>query len=475
MPAYQAEKSSSSTQGKDLAYGGSDDAGEQAEAQQRKGKNREDQCGQREVYPCRCGGKVGGEGENDCEGGAGNPILAQYQAQQEEYEKEEHGGEDGVANRSDDAGKFGAYTQHRVQRREQRLMVVAMERRVHNIAKVEDDAKDGAIEQIPADQRIGSTFRGVARPGNHGARPLAPHPGLQSRIEDPDETSVDEGATDTGPEVVDFPERGGVVHLQQFDGRQTEEINEAQPGSAAQVGASAANIEPDQDAGGDERNIDDCDEGQGRRAGGRGHAAGDGPWTDDAVEDGAAAPGGGFDAQVGSGGGVGAGPGGASVPVGERSPGRFGGLKLRGIEPGSQEELVPIEWRGGWGRFFHLGWDGFEADEFAVRVGFEAQHAGLVERRIVVVHGHMELALGGKRLGAFAIPEMDKGRLARGRIAPTRFGFFRDARPRRPCSHRRTRAPRHYRRVWRCSRSCGCGCAHPASGHRESFPDSASR
>ena len=118
------------------------------------------------------------------------------------------------------------------------------------------------------------------------------------------------------------------------------------------------------------------------------------------------------------------GPGGASVPVGERSPGRFGGLKLRGIEPGGQEELVPIEWRGGWGRLFHLGWDGFEADEFAVRVGFEAQHAGLVERRIVVVHGDMELALRGKGLGAFAIPEVDEGRLARGRIAPTRFGFF---------------------------------------------------
>ena len=186
-------------------------------------------------------------------------------------------------------------------------MVVPVERRVHNIAKVEDDAKDGAVEQIPADQRIGSTFSGVARPGDHGARPLAPHPGLQSRIEDPDETSIDEGATDTGPEVVDFPERGGVVHLQQFDGRQTEEINEAQPGGAAQVGASAANIEPDQDAGGEERNIDDCDEGQGRRAGGRGHAAGDGPWTDDAVEHGPAPPGGGFDAQLGAGGG--------SVPV----------------------------------------------------------------------------------------------------------------------------------------------------------------
>ena len=53
MPAYQAEKSSSSTQGKELAYGGSDDAGQQAEAQQREGKDREDQCGQREVYPWR--------------------------------------------------------------------------------------------------------------------------------------------------------------------------------------------------------------------------------------------------------------------------------------------------------------------------------------------------------------------------------------------------------------------------------------
>ena len=117
-------------------------------------------------------------------------------------------------------------------------------------------------------------------------------------------------------------------------------------GGAAQVGASAANIVPDQDAGGDQRNVDDCDEGQGSPGleGGR-HAAGDGPRTDDAVEDGAAAPGGGFDAQFGSGGGVGSGPGGAGVPVGERSPGRFGGLKLRGIEPGGLEELVPIEWR----------------------------------------------------------------------------------------------------------------------------------
>ena len=60
-------------------------------------------------------------------------------------------------------------------------MVVAVKRRVHDIAKVEDDAKDGAVEQIPADQRIGSAFGGVARPGDHGARPLAPHPGLQSR------------------------------------------------------------------------------------------------------------------------------------------------------------------------------------------------------------------------------------------------------------------------------------------------------
>ena len=234
---------------------------------------------QRKVYPWCGGGKVGDEGENHCEGRAGNPLLAQDQAQQEEYEKEEHGGEDGVANRGDDTGKFGAYTQHCAQRREHGLMIVPVERRVHDIAEVEDDAKDGAVEQVPAHQRIGSAFRGVARPGDHSARPLAPHPGLQRRVEDPDETAIHEGATDTGPEVVDFPERGRMVHLQQLDGRQTEEIDEAQPGGAAQVGASAANIVPDQDAGGEERNIDDYDEGQGRRAGGRGHAPGD--WSMD--------------------------------------------------------------------------------------------------------------------------------------------------------------------------------------------------
>ena len=149
-----------------------------------------------------------------------------------------------------------------------------------------------------------------------------------------------------------------------------------------------------------------------------------GPWTDDAVEHGPAAPGGGFDAQFGSRGRVGPRPGGACVPVGERSPGRLGGLKLAGIEPGGQEELVPIEWRGGWGRLFHLGWDGFKAEEFAVRVGFQAHHAGLLERRIVVVHRHMKLALRRKGLRAFAIPEVDEGRLARRRILPPRVGFF---------------------------------------------------
>src|SRR6185369_17862422 len=98
--------------GKELAYGGSDDAGQQAEAQQRKRKNREDQSGQREVHPWRCGGKVSNEGENDCECSAGNPILAQYQSQQEEYEKEEHSSKNSVANGSDDTGKLGAHTQH---------------------------------------------------------------------------------------------------------------------------------------------------------------------------------------------------------------------------------------------------------------------------------------------------------------------------------------------------------------------------
>src|SRR4030095_1596795 len=98
-------------------------------------------------------------------------------------------------------------------------------------------------------------------------------------------------------------------------------------------------------SGGGEPNKDDGEEGQRGRAGGGGHAAGDGPWTDDAVEDGPAAPGCGFDAEFRAGGGVGPRPGGASVPVGEWGPGRVGGLKLRGIEPGGQEELVPIEWR----------------------------------------------------------------------------------------------------------------------------------
>ena len=100
-----------------------------------KANIREDKRGQRKVYPRCCGGKVGGEGENHCEGRARNPLLAQYQAQQEEYEKEEHGSENGVANRGDDAGKLGAYTQHCAQRREHGLMVVPVQRRVHDIAE----------------------------------------------------------------------------------------------------------------------------------------------------------------------------------------------------------------------------------------------------------------------------------------------------------------------------------------------------
>ncbi len=164
--------------------------------------------------------------------------------------------------------------------------------------------------------------------------------------------------------------------------------------------------------------------GNGRRTGGRSHPAGDRPWTDDAVEHGAAPPGGGFDPQFGSRGRVGARPGGARVPTGERSPRRVGALKLRGIEPGRREELVPIEWRGRWGRLLHLGWDSFKAEKFAIRVGFQTHHAGLLERRIVVVHRHMELALRRKGLRAFAIPEVYEGRLARRRILPPRVGFF---------------------------------------------------
>src|ERR1019366_8433258 len=101
------------------------------------------------------------------------------------------------------------------------------------------------------------------------------------------------------------------------------------------------------------------------------HAAGNRPRANDAEEDGAPAPGGGFDAQFGPGGWVATSPGGANVPVRQRGPGGFGGLKVRHIEPGGLKELVPIEGRRGWSRLFHLWRDGFERQQLAIGIGFE--------------------------------------------------------------------------------------------------------
>src|ERR1022692_5044822 len=133
------------------------------------------------------------------------------------------------------------------------------------------------------------------------------------------------------------------MHHQEAVGCLTDEVDEGQPGGPLPVGLSGAEIVPAQTAGGnhdDEENHQDGDGVGGTVAGVR-HTIGNRPRTDDAEEDGASAPGGGLDAQLGSGGRVAASPGGASVPVGQRSPGGFGGLKGREGKAGGLKELVP--------------------------------------------------------------------------------------------------------------------------------------
>jgi len=192
------------------------------------------------------------------------------------------------------------------------------------------------------------------------------------------------------------------------------------------VGLAGAEVMPTQHAGGNQGDADDHQDGNG--VGGTisrlCHAAGDCPGADDAERDGASAPGGGLDAEFRAGGGVGAGPGGAGVPVGQRGPGRLGGLEGVHFEAGGLKELVPVERRRGRRGLFDLRRDGLEGEQLTVRIGQQAQHPGLLEGRIAVVHGGSELVHRGQGLKALAVPELHQRRLARGRIAPARGSFL---------------------------------------------------
>ena len=84
MPAYQAEKSSTPPKCKELAYSGRDDAASRPKRNSAKANTAKTNSGQRKVHPwCGAAAKLVAKVDNHCEGGAGNPLLAQQQAQQE--------------------------------------------------------------------------------------------------------------------------------------------------------------------------------------------------------------------------------------------------------------------------------------------------------------------------------------------------------------------------------------------------------